>query len=78
MEHNPQINLPDHVTTEDKKSKFYLNQIERLNKMNMGPWITKTKKSLIVKLIHLYGKSVAIQIGVPHLKNLPNLMTNFN
>lgn len=32
----------------------------------------------MVKLIHFQGKSVAFQIGVDRLGNLPNLMTNFN
>jgi len=52
--------------------------VEKLNKSRLGPWITKSKKTIVVKLLNLMGKSVAIEIAIPKLYDLPNLMTNFN
>jgi len=77
---NNKYQLPEQVQNhKDRIQKFYLNKIEALNKeKNKGPWITSMKKQLIFKIIEFRGKSVAIQIKVPDLNNLPNLMTNFN
>ena len=49
-----------------------------MNKMGKGPWVSTTKRTLLVKLQNFNDKSVAIQIRVPDLKNRPNMMTNFN
>ena len=52
--------------------------VEKNNRYNKGPWISQTKKSLVIKLLNFNGRSIAFQIAVPDLYNLPNLMTNFN
>lgn len=57
---NPNLMAPNHIQPDSERfEKFFLNQIDRLNNNQKGPWITKTKKSIIVKLIHFQGKSVA-------------------
>lgn len=76
---HPEIQPPVHILySQEKLLKFYLNNITKLNKNNQGPWITQTKKSIIVKLCNYQDKSIAIQISMPELDNLPDLMSNFN
>jgi len=55
-----------------------MNQVQKMNANNRGPWVTQTKQTLIIKLVNYQGKSIGLQIAVPQLCNLPNLMTNFN
>jgi hypothetical protein len=76
---HPEIQPPPHILySQEKLLKFYLNNITKLNKNNQGPWITQTKKSILVKLCNYQDKSIAIQISMPELDNLPDLMSNFN
>lgn len=62
----------------EKQMKFYLNQIAKLNKQNQGPFVTLKKQTLVVKLMNFNNRSVALQIEVPHLCDLPSIMNNFN
>ena len=69
---------PDFIRSDnDKTCKFFLNQIDKLNKSARGPWITLHKNTLLIKLLNFGGKSIAMQIAIPKLNDLPNLMTNF-
>jgi len=77
--HYPHKQVPSHIQFDhEKHQKFYLNQVERLNKQGLGPWVTRTKTTLLIKLLNFQNKSVGMQIEVPKLCELPNLMTNFN
>lgn len=62
----------------EKEMKYYLNQIGKLNKQNQGPFVTLKKQTLVVKLLNFNSRSVALQIEVPHLCDLPSIMNNFN
>lgn len=66
------------VSNKNYQQKYFLNMVEKNNRHNKGPWISQTKKSLVIKLLNFNGRSIAFQIAVPDLDNLPNLMTNFN
>lgn len=69
----------EHIQGEpEKHMKFYLNQIERLNKQGQGPFVNQTKRTLLVKLVNFQGKSVALLVEVPRLCELPSIMNNFN
>ena len=69
---------PGHVNDPEKILKFYLNQLEKLNKQNKGPWVTLDKDTILIKLLNFSNRSLAMQIRVPDLCELPSLMTNFN
>lgn len=51
MMNHPEITPPVHILNNPEKiQKFYLNNINKLNKNNQGPWITQTKNTILVKL----------------------------
>jgi len=75
----PKKEPPSYILNDSEKTlKFYLNQLEKLNKQSLGPFVTTLKDTLVIKLVNFSGKSVAMQLRVPNLCELPGLMTNFN
>lgn len=66
QKNNPQAYPPDHIRDmPDKVQKFYMNQVKRQNAHKLGPWLTQTKQTLMVKLVNYQGKSIGLQIAVP-------------
>ena len=63
--------MPDHVRKDSERcQKYFLNSISKNNLVGIGPWVTKTKRSLLIKILNYNGKSVALQISIPDLNNL--------
>jgi len=61
MKMYPRLQAPQQVLYDNEKTmKFYLNQIDKLNKQNLGPFVTKSKNTIIIKLVNYNGRSVAM------------------
>ena len=55
------MQMPDHVRNDpERQQKYFLNSVAKNNGLGFGPWVTKTKRSLLVKIMNFAGKSMAL------------------